>query len=82
MSIIHSCLRMEVRFFFFIIDIEMTVAYAYDIECVYVCEFRGRNSFKGKECKTWKNSIILKNGKTVICRYRTGGKSRNFLDLG
>ena len=34
-------------FFFFVIDIEMTVAYACDIECVYVCEFQGRNSLKG-----------------------------------
>ena len=42
MPIILSCLRMEVHFFFFfVIDIEMTVAYACDIECVYVCEFRG-----------------------------------------
>ena len=27
--------------FFFVIDIEMTVVYACDIKCVYVCEFRG-----------------------------------------
>ena len=39
MPIILSCFMMEVRFFF-VIDIEMTVAYACDIECVYVCEFR------------------------------------------
>ena len=32
----------------------------------YVCEFRGRNSFNGGECKTQKNSIFLKKGKTVI----------------
>ena len=38
--------------FFLVIDIERTVAYACDIECVSVCEFRGRNSFKGGECKT------------------------------
>ena len=38
MLIILSCLRMEIRFFFFfIIDIEMTIAYACDIKCVYVC---------------------------------------------
>ena len=48
MPIILSCLRMEVRFFFFVIDIEMTVAYACDIECVYVCEFQERNSFNGE----------------------------------
>ena len=54
-------------FFFLVIDIEMTVAYACDIECVYVCEFRAQNSFKGGECKTReKNSIFLKNGKTEI----------------
>ena len=42
--IILSCLRMEVRFFFFfVIHIEMTAAYT----CVYVCEFRGWNSLKG-----------------------------------
>ena len=46
MPIILSCLRMEVRFFF-VIDIEMIVAYACDIKCVYVCEFRGRNSSFG-----------------------------------
>ena len=32
--------------------------------------------------KLGKNSIFLKNGKTVICCYRIGGKSGNFLDLG
>ena len=31
--------------------------------------------------KPGKNSIFLKNGKTVICRYIIGGKSRKFLDL-
>ena len=29
--------------FFLVIDIEVTVTYACDIECVYVCEFRGQN---------------------------------------
>ena len=48
MPIILSCLRMEVRFFFLVIDIKMIVAYACDIECAYVCEFRGRNYFKGE----------------------------------
>ena len=33
-------------FFFLSFDIEMTVAFSCDIECVYVCEFWGRNSFK------------------------------------
>ena len=31
--------------------------------------------------KPGKNSIFLKNGKMVICRYSTGGKSGNSLDL-
>ena len=35
--------------------------------CASVCEFRGRNSVKGgKNVKIGKNSIFLKNGKTVI----------------
>ena len=29
-----------------------------------------------------KNSIFLKNGKMINCRYSTGGKSGNSLDLG
>ena len=32
--------------------------------------------------KPMKKSIFLKNGKTVICRYSTSGKSENFLNLG
>ena len=32
--------------------------------------------------KFGKNSIFMKNSKTVICRYSTGGKFGNFLDLG
>ena len=39
-------------FCFLVIDIKMTVAYACDIECPYVCEFRGRNYLRGEECKT------------------------------
>ena len=58
MLIILSYLRIEVFFFFFfVIDIEMTVAYACDIECVFVCEFRAQNSFKGGECKTLEKKI-------------------------
>ena len=35
--------------------------------CARLCEFWGRNSFKGEECKTReKCSIFLKKGKTVI----------------
>ena len=68
----------------------MIIVYACDIECVSVCEFRGRNSFKrggggggggGENVKPEKNSIFLKNGKTVICFYSTGKKYGNFLDL-
>ena len=47
-----------------------------------MCEFQGRNFFKGEEnVKPEKNSIFLKKGKTIICRYITGGKSGNFLDM-
>ena len=36
----------------------------------------------GENVKLEKNSICLKKGKTVICRYSIGGKSGNYLDLG
>ena len=32
--------------------------------------------------KPGKNSIFLKKGKTVICRYSTGEKSGNFINIG
>ena len=50
---------------------------------VYMCvDFGDEILLRGEECKTReKKSIFLKNGKTVICRYNTGGKSENFLDL-
>ena len=32
--------------------------------------------------KSRKNLIFLKEGKTVICRYSTSGKSGNSLDVG
>ena len=32
--------------------------------------------------KSEKNSIFMKNGKTVICCYSTSEKSQHFLDLG
>ena len=50
---------------------------------VYMCvDFGDEILLRGEECKTReKKSIFLKNGKTVICRYNTGGKSENFLNL-
>ena len=46
--------------FFLIVDIEMIVVYACDIECVSVCEFRGRNYFKGGKIQNpGKNSIFF-----------------------
>ena len=48
------------------------------IVCASVCEFRGQNSFKGEECKTRKNIIFLKKGKTVICRYSKVGNLEIF----
>ena len=54
------------------------------IVCVSVCEFQGRNSFKGgrENVKPRKTSIFFKKGKTIICRYSTCGKPGNFLDHG
>ena len=49
----------------------------------YVCvNFGDEFVLGGENVKPEKNSIFLKNGKTVIYRYSTGGKSRNSLDLG
>ena len=60
----------------------MIVAYACD--CMYMCvNFKDEIFFKRGECKTReKNSIFLKNGKTIIYCYSTGGKSGNSLDPG
>ena len=43
----------------------------------YVCGISGRNSFKGGECETLKNSNFMKKGKIVILV-----KIGIFLDLG
>ena len=55
------------------------------IVCASVCEFKGQNSLRGGGgvgiVKLRKNSIFLKNGKTVIYHYNTGGKFEIFLYL-
>ena len=48
----------------------------------YVCvNFEDKIFLGGENVKLGKNSIFLKNGKMVICRYSTSGKSGNSLDL-
>ena len=46
-----------------------SIAYA----CDYVCEFWNEILLRGEECKTWKNLIFLKNGKSSNnCRNGSG----------
>ena len=71
---ILSYLRMKVCGLIFGIRILLHI---HVVVCASMFEFRGRNSVKGgKNVQPEKNSIFLKNGKTVIWL-----KIENFLDL-
>ena len=61
---ILSYLRTKVRDLIFGIRI---LLHMHVFVCASMCEFRGRNSVKGEECKTREKFIFFKkNGKTVI----------------
>ena len=50
------------------------------IVCVCVCEFQGRNSFKGEECKTRVNLNFFEKWK-INCRNNRGCKPEIFYIL-
>ena len=62
---IISYLRMKVHLsniVSLILELELLL-HMHVFVCASVCEFRGRNSFKGEECKTRENYKFSKMGK-------------------